>query len=210
VSRRVGLFGGTFDPPHQGHLVAAQEALEQLALDVVYLMPAGEPPHKPVQGMTPAPLRLAMVHAAVAGHPGFQVRDDELKRAGPSFTVDTLRALKKANPEDDVFLILGADQWRAFHRWRAPDEIGRLATLVVLNRGRDGARDSEETGKQGPLPVPPGMAKPASIVEISIPALELSSSEIRERVRTGRSIRFLVPDEVRRIIREAQLYRQGS
>lgn len=129
---RVGVFGGTFDPIHQGHLTVAQDVLEALSLDRVIFVPAGRPPHKSFEGITPAPLRLRMVRSAVEGDPRFDVSDLELRREGPSYTVDTLQALREQESDADLFLILGADQWAGFGGWRDPEGIAGLARIVVM------------------------------------------------------------------------------
>jgi nicotinate-nucleotide adenylyltransferase len=194
MAGRVGVFGGTFDPPHLGHLIVIQSVLEQLALDRMLLIPAGYPPHKESAPVSDAELRARMVEAAMGGHPGLEMRDLELRRLGPSFTVQTLEVLKAEAPNDALYLVMGFDQWRSFPGWRSPERIQELATVVVMNRGGEGEQDV------------PGPDLEGRVVHVRVPAIELSSTEIRERVRTGRSIRFLVPDEVRRIIQKAKLY----
>jgi nicotinate-nucleotide adenylyltransferase len=194
---RVGLFGGTFDPPHIGHLVVAQDALEGLELDHVRFVVAGEPPHKGGRELSPSSLRLAMVRAAVGPDPRFRVSRREVDRLGPSWTVETLRELHEAEPGVRWHLLVGADQLERFHTWRCPNEVARLARLTVLAReGRD----------------PRDMDPEADVVYETVPVtrVDVSSTDVRERVRSGRPIRYRVPDAVREIIRDEGLYRLAS
>ena len=190
-SLRLGLFGGTFDPPHLGHLVVAQDVVEGLALDRLLFLPAGSPPHKTGKVISPAPLRLEMVRALTAGSDVFRVSDVELNRGGPPFTVDTLRYYRDLHPEAEIFFVLGADQAMAFDSWRDPEILASLATLVVMARG----------GVQVP-----GM----NFTSVPVTRVDISATNIRERVRAGRSIRYLVPEEVRQIIESQCLYRAAS
>ncbi len=190
-SLRLGLFGGTFDPPHLGHLVVAQDVVEGLALDRLLFLPAGSPPHKTGKVISPAPLRLEMVRALTAGSDVFRVSDVELNRGGPSFTVDTLRYYRDLHPEAEIFFVLGADQAMAFDSWRDPEILASLATLVVMARG----------GVQVPG---------VNFTSVPVTRVDISATNIRERVRAGRSIRYLVPEEVRQIIESQCLYRAAS
>ncbi len=186
---RVGIFGGTFDPPHLGHLIAAGDAHALLALDRVLWVPAAEPPHKPGTGRTQPGLRMAMVQAAVVGDDRFQVDDVELRRPGPSYTVDTLREMHDRWPGADLVLLLGADALRDLPTWRAPEEITRLAGLAVLSRRGDGVPGSPFAA----LPVP-------------VTRIDISATEVRRRVQAGVPIRHLVPDAVLDIIARERLY----
>jgi len=138
--RRIGVFGGTFDPPHVGHLALAEWAREALRLDRVIFMPAARPPHKRRRRVTPADDRVAMTRLAVRGNRHFRVSTLEVRRTGPSYTVDTLRALRKAHPRASFWLLIGEDSLAEFHTWHAPGEILALARLAVA--GRPGARTS--------------------------------------------------------------------
>jgi len=196
---RVGVFGGTFDPFHLGHLVVAQDAVEALGLERFIFIPSGIPPHKApdpgggmARGVTPAPLRLEMVQEAVASDPRFQVSDLEVRRPGPSYTVDTLRELRSEGVEDPFFL-MGVDQLAGFAGWREPREVAGLARLVVM------AREGED-----PAAVDPGMELDFRVLPVT--RIDLSSSRLRQRAAEGRSLRYLVPEEVRRIIRREGLY----
>ncbi len=192
---RLGVFGGTFDPPHLGHLVVAQDACTALALDGVLFVLAASPPHKQGRAHTPAPIRLEMLQAATRGDPRFQACDIELRRRGPSYTVDTLRELAAEDPARELFLLIGADQARDFAAWRAPDEIVRLATVVALSR------EGEE--------MPPGTPVQA-LRWLPVTRLDISATDIRRRVSVGEPIRYLVPDAVEAIIRREGLYGRGS
>lgn len=190
-SLRLGIFGGTFDPPHLGHLVVAQDVAELLRLDRFLFVPAGAPPHKTDRTVSPAPVRLAMVRALVAGNGAFEVSDLEVAREGPSYTVDTLARVREAHPGAEIFFVMGADQAASLDTWRRPEEVSSLATLVVMDRG-----GSEVSGVR--------------FMSVSVTRVDISATEIRERVRTGRPIRYLVPDEVREIIKHSRLYRAES
>ncbi len=187
---RVGIFGGTFDPVHVGHLAIANAALESIPLDRVLFVPARRAPlkeHGPVAGETD---RLTMLELAVVGEPRFSVSRIELDRDGPSYTVDTLEALAGT---DLLFLILGGDALAALPRWKDPDRIAMLATLVVAER--PGA------------PERAGHARGASIIAFDAPRLDISSRELRARAARGRSLRYLVPEPVWRHIEARGLYR---
>src|SRR5690606_3907319 len=144
---RIGIFGGTFDPPHLGHLIVASDACSVLRLDRLILVPAAEPPHKRGKVGTPAERRLAMVRAAVRGDPRLAVDDLELRREGASYSVDTLREMRARYPEADLYFLVGMDQMREFHDWREPDEVARLARLSVV------AREGETPDPDSPFPL---------------------------------------------------------
>jgi nicotinate-nucleotide adenylyltransferase len=179
------VFGGTFDPVHVGHLAIANAALEDLALDRVYFVPARRSPLKPGDPVASAQDRLAMLTAAIADEPRFRVSRIELDREGPSFTVDTLQALRG---EGDLFLILGSDAFADFDRWRDPARIRDLATVVLA--ARPGAPNA-----------------PAGARMLDSPLMDISSRELRARAARGRSLRYLVPEAALRYIEEHRLYR---
>ena len=189
---RIGVFGGTFDPPHVGHLIVAAEAHRALELDRLLLVPAALPPHKREGVHTPAEIRLEMVRRAVRGDVRFRVDDVEVRREGPSYTVDTLRVLAERMPGTELFLLIGADNLRDFPAWREPDEILRLARLVVLER----------SGEQGSAPVP--------ALRVPVTRIDVSATEVRRRVGAGESIRYLVPEAVRRMVEHRGLYQSLS
>lgn len=194
--RRLGLFGGTFDPPHVGHLIAAQDVVEALGLNTLHFVPARLPPHKRDQSFSPARLRLAMVEAALEDAPGLEASELEIGRDGPSFTVDTLRTLRERHPDDELFFVVGVDQFGELHAWKEPREVARLARLVVITREGD-----------DPESVDPGVEVSYDFVPVT--RVDVSSTGVRERVRQGRPIRYLVPEPVRRIIRRHGLYSEA-
>ena len=188
---RLGVFGGTFDPPHLGHLVAASEACDALGLDRVVWIPSASHPFKGGAVRTAPGLRLEMVRAAIAGDARFEASGLELERAGPSYTVDTLRALRDARPGAALFLLIGADNLRDWRKWREPDEIARLATLAVAARA--GETVEAEDGVEA--------------VSVAMTRIDVSATEVRRRVAEGKSIRYLVPEPVRSIVEREGLYR---
>jgi nicotinate-nucleotide adenylyltransferase len=189
---RIGVFGGTFDPPHLGHLVVAQEVYHRLGLDRVLWVPAAIPPHKQDQQITPGHLRLEMVRAAIADDERFDLCDLEIRRSGPSYTVDTLRALAEMNPSAELVLILGADQLAELDRWRGPKSILELASLVGF------ARDGEV----------PSLPEDVRLVEV--PRMDVSSTMIRQRVGAGEPVSYLVPRSTEAVIRREALYEGGN
>jgi len=195
---RLGLFGGTFDPPHTGHLIVAQDAALALGLDRVLFVPASLPPHKQHRTITPAASRMRMLTLALGDDARFGVDPLELEREGPSYTVDTLRELRRRLPGDWT-LLLGADQYAEFATWREPEELLRLATVGVLDRA-------------GTLPhwVPSRMRGEGDVVRVAVTRVDISSTAIRERVAAGVSIRYLVPAEVEAFIAERGLYRRNG
>ncbi len=195
---RLGVFGGTFDPVHVGHLVAAVNVRHALALDVVLLVVANRPWQKVgSRSVTPAADRLAVVRAAVGEVPGVEASDLELARGGVSYTADTLAALQSAEPTAELVLVIGADVAAALHTWERLEEVRRLSRLAVVNR--PGAP---------PPAVPPGW--PADVIEI--PALEVSSTDLRARVADGRPLDYLLTPDVIETVEHLGLYqaRVGS
>ena len=201
TAERLGLLGGTFDPPHVAHLQVAQEAVERLALHRILFLVAAQPPHKLGEELSPASIRVEMVRKATEGNPAFEVSEMELEREGPSFTVDTLREIRASHPGAEIFFVLGADQLSEFHEWRAPDTIADLATVVVV--ARDGA---------GPEDIPAvelGDGRTLDALSLPVIRMDISSTHIRNRVREGRPIRYLVPPGVEKIIERYRLYRSS-
>lgn len=185
---RTGILGGSFDPIHHGHLILARAAREELALDRVIFIPANVSPHKTGNRPATGADRLAMVELAIRGEEGFEASDIELKRPAPSYTVDTLRELQKAHPQDELVLLIGADNVAKFGTWREPDEIRRLARIAVLDR--DGGLAPQE------WPVIRHL-------------IDISSTGIRARVAAGSSIRYLTPGSVCDYISSHRLYRHA-
>jgi nicotinate-nucleotide adenylyltransferase len=189
---RVGVFGGTFDPVHLGHLILAEQCREQARLDRVLFVLAPRPPHKQDKAITPYHHRRTMLELAIAGYPAFQVSDLERDRTGPSYTIDTLRELKRQQPGDEFFLLVGSDSLRDLPTWREPAQIAELAALLVAER------------PEFPLP---GDAGPFHLKLVAMPLIQISSTELRQRVSTGHSIRYLTPRAVECYIETHRLYR---
>ncbi|HSL77813.1 MAG TPA: nicotinate-nucleotide adenylyltransferase [Candidatus Limnocylindrales bacterium] len=195
----TGIFGGTFDPIHIAHLAVAEAARDTFGLRRVLFIPAAQPPHKPGGAITPVEHRLAMVEAAVAANPAFEVSRIEVDRAGPSYTVDTLGALCEADPADHLALILSAESYSELSTWHEPRRILDLADLIVAPR--DGYADADPNLVPSQFP-----AAPAAIAFLDGPHIRLSASEIRGRAAEGRSVRYLVPDAVAAYIGDHGLY----
>lgn len=198
---RLGVLGGTFDPPHLGHLLIAQDACARIPLDRVLFVPAALPPHKIGVVATPPRLRLEMVQAAIADDARFVADDLELEREGPSYTVDTLRELTKRQPGAELFLLLGADQFRELGTWREPEAIAQLATLVLVPRGADDSGAAQSAARDLPG---------ARIEVLSSVRIDVSSTGIRRRRAAGEPIRYLVPEAVLRVIEREGLYEDDS
>ena len=195
---RLGIYGGTFDPIHYGHLLLAERCREELQLDEVWFIPAGTPPHKQGRVTTPAKARAAMVEFAVSGFPEFKVSRIEMERTGPSYTVLTLEQLRTAAPEREVFLLMGADSIAELVTWKDPARILELSQVVAVNR----AGESPDLSSLQPLLEQTGR----TVRTIEMPAMGVSASEIRTRVASGKSIRFLTPRPVEMYLRQHKLY----
>lgn len=195
----VGILGGTFNPPHIGHLVMAQEAREQLGLDRVVLMPVAVPPHKEADGDPGAGVRLALARLAAEGEDGLEVSTVEIDRGGASFTVDTLRELHERYPEQELTFIVGADMAHSLPAWREPERILELARLAVAER--EGIARDDIAERLAPL------HDGSRVTFFDMPRIDVSSSDIRRRVAEGRSVRHLVPDAVALAIADRDLYR---
>jgi nicotinate-nucleotide adenylyltransferase len=193
---RIGILGGTFNPPHLGHLVCAQEAYIQLHLERVVLIPARQPPHKPVEDEPGAEHRLEL---AVAGDPRFEVSEIEFNREGPSYTVDTLSLLHASAPDTDLHLILGGDIAAGLPNWHEPERVLSLATVAVAER-RGTATDQVKQSLAG-------LRGGERTKFFHMPGIGVSSTLIRERVRGGQPVRYLVPDRVESYIADKGLYR---
>ena len=193
----IGLFGGSFNPPHLAHLVVAEIARDQFGLDEVWWIPNATPPHKPDHGLAAVEDRLAMTRRAIDDNPSFRLCDIEVRRSGVSYTVETLRALQEQYPDTAFGLLLGSDSLDHFASWHRPDEIADRVPLVVYKR----------PGVTEDVP-DPRFANQVRFV--SAPVMEISGTEIRARCRAGRSIRYLVPGPVRAYIRAHGLYQGAS
>lgn len=191
---RIGVFGGTFDPPHVGHFLAAVDAFEALSLDKLIFMPAASQPLKAnAPAAAPARDRLEMVRRAIGDDARFEVSASEIERGGLSYTVDTLEALAREHPEATVFLILGMDAFGTLDRWKSPERVKEMATLAVLSRAQSG-REAEIGSMDG-------------VTLIGMRRIDVSSSEIRGRIRDGLAIRGFVAESVENYIATADLYR---
>jgi nicotinate-nucleotide adenylyltransferase len=191
---RIGVFGGTFDPPHVGHLLLASDAREALRLDSLIFIPAATQPFKIHSPAIASPQdRLEMVRLAVADDANYTVDDTEIARKGLSFTVDTLEHLSKKHPGAELFLLLGEDALAGVEQWRNPERIRELATLAVMRR--------TDPGGAPVAPIAPG------VKAVSTRRVDVSSTEIRDRLRAGKSIKGFVPESVERFIDARGLYR---
>lgn len=213
---RTAVLGGSFNPIHYGHLLLADEALEQLGLDRVIFVPAGAPPHKPMTSLAPAEDRYAMVKLATADHPKFAVSDVELRRSGPSYTVDTLEALRAGG--DELVLILGSETFLDLVTWRAPRRIAELARLVVVPRAGS-AFDPDSAAAQKVLdtigatrfaPIEGAQLPAGAVMILHATSLPISASDLRRRAREGRSLAYRVPPAIIRYIDTHRLYGGGT
>lgn len=193
----MGVFGGSFDPPHIGHLIVAEALVEAFSLEHVVFVPARHSPLKTVAPSAPPDVRLRMVRAAIRANRRFAVDAVEIERSGFSYTVETLQVLSRRQPGTPLVLGLGADQWASFGHWRGSGAIAGLAKIAVVTRGGD--RPGAVSAGSADVPHLP-------FTEVRIPRVDISSTLVRRRVRDGRSVRYLVPDSVRRIIEAEGLY----
>ena len=199
---RLGIFGGTFDPVHNGHLLLAEQCREQCRLDQVWFIPAGIPPHKLARALASGKARAEMLELAVAGHDSLRVDRRELDRSDPCYTVETLAGLKAEDPTRELFFLMGADSLAEFPTWREPRRIVELAQLAVVNRGIAAPLDLD------PMRGLVGESLASRIHFVTIPTVDVSSSDIRRRIGEGNSIRFMVPRSVECYIETHGLYAQ--
>jgi len=200
---RLGVFGGTFDPVHVGHLLLAECCREQCQLDQVCFLPAAVPPHKQGQTLTPPQVRLEMLELATAGNPAFAVSRYETARGGINYTVDTLRHFRAEDPDRELFFLLGADMLRDLPHWREPGEICRLALPVAVRRAGEPAIDFSPLAAWTAAERIDQMRQH----QVEMPEIGISSTEIRRRVAAGRSVRYRVPAAVEPYIESHGLYR---
>ncbi len=194
-SKKIGVLGGTFDPIHNGHLVLAEQVREKLKLDRVVFIPCFSPPHKTKRKLSPAKDRFRMTELAVQDNSAFLVSDMELKRKGLSYTVDTLRQLRRAYPESGIYFLTGSDVLDEIHTWKDPEGIYKLAKMVIATRPGFDHFDPEDHFARRSIIVP-------------ITRVDVSASQIRRRVKRGKSIRYLVPPKVEEYIKRKKLYRR--
>lgn len=186
--KKIGILGGTFNPPHIGHLIIANEVLNQLALDEIWFMPNQEPPHKQAPSNVTSEDRLEMVKRAVKGNPKFKVETIELNRTGRSYTFDTMHQLNALYPDFLFYFIIGADMIEYLPKWHRIDDLLKLVSFVGLKR----PSYSEKTKYP--------------VIQVEAPSIDLSSSLLRNRIMEGKSTQYLIPEEVRLYIEENQLY----
>ncbi len=192
--RRVGLFGGTFDPPHLGHLVVADQVRVEAGLDEVWFVVANDPWQKADRDVTPARQRLALTQSAVGSTPGLVVSDIELDEGGPSYTIDTLETLRRQHPDVAWSIIVGGDAADGLDTWHRADDLAAVADVIVINR-------------------PGALGRPSVRWQwraVEVPAIDISSTDLRSRVRDGRSVRFLLPDPVITLVERTGLYRPAQ
>jgi nicotinate-nucleotide adenylyltransferase len=192
----IGIFGGTFNPPHLGHLIVAEHVREKLGLDRIRYIPSAIPPHKQNQDIVEAHHRLAMLEHAVQGNRQFEVSDMEIQRGGVSFTVDTLNETKKLSPDDHLFMLIGMDNLNEFQTWKNPEHILAVATVVVMTRPGFQFRNEDVELR-------------TKITVCEVPEIAITSSAIRAKVRDRKSIRYLVPAAVELYIYRHHLYQDG-
>jgi nicotinate-nucleotide adenylyltransferase len=187
--KKIGVYGGTFDPIHYGHLILAREALEQLQLEQIIFVPAALSPHKLGETPTSAPVRMQMLKRAIEGESRFRIDELELNRPPPSFTFDTVTELKRREGQLNISYLIGSDNLPKLDTWHRIDELRTLVRFVVLERGSASANPAYLTIRR---------------------QIDISATEIRNRVATGRSIQYLVPPAVEEIIRQGQLYQEPT
>lgn len=190
--KRIGLFGGSFDPVHIGHLLVAQAACEELLLDRLFFIPAAQSPFKPASEPAPAGVRLQMLRIALAGKQNYEIDEQEIQRRGISFTIDTVRDYSARFPKAELFYLIGADHVPTLPKWREADALAQLVQFVVIPR---------------PGEVPAETPAPFRVRQLGGWPLRLSSSQIRSRVQAGQSVEHLVPFGVAEVIEEHELYR---
>lgn len=192
---RLGIFGGTFNPPHLGHLIIAEAVRDQLRYDRILFVPSANPPNKIEVTVAPAKDRLAMTQLAIQGNTNFEISDIEAQRGGVSYTVETVRQLSKLYPQATLGLLIGADNFLEFQTWRSPEDILGYAELVVMTR--PGFSDRQAQSKFEKLST-----------FVNVPQIGISGTEIRRKVKMGRSIRYLVPKSVEEYIAHSGLYKE--
>ncbi|NMD70629.1 nicotinate-nucleotide adenylyltransferase [Bacillus sp. DNRA2] len=185
---KIGILGGTFDPPHNGHLLIANEVLEALELDEIWFLPNQEPPHKSKSGGASNIDRIKMLELATCGHPKFRIEKLELERSGPSYTYETMKLMNEMFPEIDFYFIIGADMVEYLSKWYKIDQLINIVKFVGVNRP-----DYEEITE-------------FPIINVTVPEMGVSSKLIRDRLKENKTIRYLVPESVQEYIEEKKLY----
>lgn len=201
--QRIGILGGTFDPVHLGHLIMAEQCREQAELDQVWFLPAARPPHKAESELTPFHRRVEMLQLACAGQPAFRVEELEKNRPGPSYTADTLEAIAARQADLDLHFIVGSDSLVDLPYWREPVRIVARAALLIVARPGFAVQPLEEVRAAMKLPA----EAPLRLRVIESPLVEISSTDLRRRAATGRSLRYQTPRAVEAYIEQHKLYR---
>ncbi len=199
---RIGIFGGTFDPIHYGHLILAEQSREQGRLDEVWFLPAPRPPHKGEHQLTRFEQRVEMLALAVAGHAAFRIDEVEKERTGPSYTAETLAELHRRHPENEFFLMVGSDTLADLPSWRAPQQVVRLAALLVARRPNHDVTPVEELRALLQLPE----SAPLRMEVVEAPLIDIASRDLRRRAAEGRSLRYFLPRAVEMYIQDKHLY----
>jgi nicotinate-nucleotide adenylyltransferase len=200
---RIGIFGGTFDPVHTGHLLLAEQSREQGRLDEVWFVPAAHPPHKDEPTLTRFEQRVEMLALALAGNPSFRIDEVEKERPGPSYTADTLAELRHRHPGHDFFLLIGSDTLHDLPHWHQPARVLEMATLLVMTRPSNPAPTVDELRTRLHLP----QQTPLRLERVETPLIDISSRDLRRRAAAGRSLRYFLPRAVECYIQEKRLYR---
>jgi len=202
--RRIGILGGTFDPPHIGHLILAEYTIEALDLERVLFVPAAQPPHKPDQPRTPIEHRLAMLELAISGNERFSMSMVDVERPGPHYSIDMVQIIQKQYPDAELYFVMGGDSLRDLPRWRRAPEFIHLCKFAVMRRSDENVRpDMHEA-------VLPGLAQRVVIIDAPLQGMWISSTEIVERLKSGRSARYIVPHFVLQYIFQHGIYRNST
>lgn len=195
MAGRLGVLGGAFDPPHVGHAIVAQDVAEALELERLLIVPSARPPHR--ETAFPAELRYRLVRDLFAGIPGLEVSDVEMRRPGPSYTVDTLAQIREERAPEELYCVIGSDQLRAIHSWYRYERLSELARVAVMMRAGQ-ERPSQASGRSIPY------------IAVDVTRVDVSSTLVRERLRAGKPIRFLVPETIRPEVERAWAERSGA
>lgn len=201
---RVGVFGGTFDPVHYGHLILAEQAREQGRLQEVWFMPAPRPPHKEADALTRFEQRVEMMALAIAGNPAFRVEELEKDRPGPSYTSDTLIELRRRHPGNEFFLLAGSDTLVDLPHWHEPEVVLQNAGLIVMGRPGTALLSAADLRERLHLPE----SVPLHLEQVQTPLIDISSHDLRRRAAEGRSLRYFLPRAVEVYIQEKGLYQK--
>lgn len=186
--RKIGILGGTFDPPHHGHLLIANEALHGLNIDEIWFLPNQEPPHKKKSGLIQNEDRVKMLELAIQGEPNFRIETIELDRPSPSYTYDTMKQLTELHPDVHFYFIIGADMVEYLPKWYKIDELLEMVSFIGVNRPAYSAVSTYP------------------LIHLDVPQFEVSSSLIRERIKEGKTLRYLLPDSIIEYLKEKNLY----